>query len=108
MMSMDDEIGFALAALNQADKDMVAFEKDEFDGEDDYLDEDQPYTRIKVRIDEAMDAIGREGLTPKAAAMGVLALMEAVLLTTSESHLNMIQAAVRMTEAAERGSMEAG
>lgn len=99
MTSMRDEVEFALRALGQAVDDMLEFEHD---AEGDYLRDGQPYPRIKTRIDDASEAIRDEGLTHRTAAMGVLALMEAVLLTTSESHPEMIRSAVRMTEAAER------
>lgn len=95
------EAWIAIEALRQADRDMVAFELDEGDGEDTFLGEGSTYERIKLRVDDAIAAIEGKGLTRKTAAKGSLALLESVPLTTYESHMGMIEAAVRMTEAAE-------
>ncbi|WAJ29419.1 hypothetical protein [Antarcticirhabdus aurantiaca] len=97
-----DEVELAIEALRQADRDMVAFELDEGDGEDTFLGEGSTYERIKIRVDEAIAAIKGGGLTSETAAKGTLALLESVLLTTYECHMGMIEAAIRMTEAAER------
>ncbi|MBB3937531.1 hypothetical protein [Aureimonas phyllosphaerae] len=97
----EDEVWFAIEALQQADRDMVAFELDEGDGEDTFLGEGSTYERIKARVDAAIAAIEDEGLNRETAAKGTLALLESILLTTYAEHMGMIEAAVRMTNAAE-------
>lgn len=99
-----DEVRNAIEALRKADRDMVAFELDEGDGEEAFLGKGSTYERIKIRVDAAIRAIEDGGLTRETAATGFLALLESVMLTTYASHMGMIEAAVRMTEAAELGS----
>jgi len=99
-----DEVRNAIEALRKADGDMMAFELDEGDGEDTFLGEGSTYERIKTHVDAAIKAIEDGGLTRETAAKGTLALLESVLLTTYESHMGMIDAAVRITEAAELGA----
>ncbi len=96
-----EEIRIAVEALRQADRDMVAFELDEADGKDTFLAEGSTHERIKLRVDAAIAAIEEGGLNQETAAKGTLALLESVLLTTYAEHMGMIEAAVRMTNAAE-------
>ena len=96
-----EEIRIAVEALRQADRDMVAFELDEGDGEDMFLGEGSTYERIKLRVDAAIAAIEDDGLNRETAAKCTLALLESILLTTYAEHMGMIEAAVRMTNAAE-------
>ncbi|WP_019995091.1 hypothetical protein [Aureimonas ureilytica] len=96
-----EEIRIAVESLRLADRDMVAFELDEGDGEDTFLGEGSTYKRIKLRVDAAIASIEDEGLNRETAAKGTLALLESILLTTSAEHMGMIEAAIRMTNAAE-------